>query len=40
MQLDSSHTPAKNDKDAVGYQGRKKARTTTALLMADTKPSP
>ena len=29
VQLDGSHTPAKNGGEAVGYQGRKKARTTT-----------
>ena len=34
VQLDGSHTPAKNGGAAVGYQGRKKARTTTALFLA------
>ena len=33
--LDGSHTPAKNGGAAVGYQGRKKARTTTTLFLAD-----
>lgn len=35
VQLDGSHTPAKNGGAAVGYQARKKARTTTALFLAD-----
>lgn len=33
--LAGSHTPAKNGGAAVGYQARKKARTTTALFVAD-----
>ena len=40
MQLDGSHTPAKNGGAAVGYQGRKKARTTTALFLADNQGQP
>ena len=35
VQLDGSHTPAKNGGTAVGYQARKRARTTTALYLAD-----
>ena len=35
VQLDGSHTPAKNGGAAVGYQGRKKARTTNTLFLAD-----
>lgn len=40
VQLDGSHTPAKNGGAAVGYQGRKKARTTTALFLADNQGQP
>ena len=40
VQLDGSHTPAKNGGEAVGYQGRKKARTTTALFLADNRGQP
>lgn len=35
MELDGSHTPAKNGGDAVGYQGRKAAKTTNALFVSD-----
>jgi len=35
VQLDGSHTPAKNGGQAVGYQGRKAAKTTTSLFLAD-----
>lgn len=35
LQLDGSHTPAKNGGGAVGYQGRKAAKTTTSLFLAD-----
>ena len=38
--LDGSHTPAKNGGEAVGYQGRKKARTTTVLFLADNRGQP
>ena len=34
-QLDGSHTPVKNGWAAVGYQGRKGARTTNTLFLAD-----
>jgi transposase len=40
IQLDGSHTPAKNGRVAVGYQGRKAARTTNALFMADNQGQP
>lgn len=35
IQLDGSHTPAKNGGAAVGYQDRKAAKTTTSLFLAD-----
>ncbi len=35
VQLDASHTPAKNGGAAIGYQGRKAARTTNLLFLAD-----
>ncbi len=35
LQLDGSHTPAKNGGQAVGYQGRKAAKTTSSLFLAD-----
>ena len=35
IQLDGSHTPVKNGGQAVGYQGRKSAKTTTSLFLAD-----
>ena len=40
VQLDGSHTPAKNGGAAVGYQGRKKARTTNTLFLADNQGQP
>ena len=40
VQLDGSHTPAKNGGEAIGYQARKKARTTTALFLADNQGQP
>ena len=40
VQLDGSHMPAKNGGAAVGYQGRKEARTTTALFLADNQGQP
>lgn len=40
VQLDGSHTPAKNGGVAVGYQGRKAARTTNALFLADNQGQP
>jgi hypothetical protein len=35
LQLDGSHTIAKQGGEAVGYQGRKKANTSNALFFAD-----
>ena len=35
IQLDGSHTPAKNGGEAVGYQGRKACKTSNSLLLCD-----
>ena len=35
VQLDGSHTPAKRGGAAVGYQGRKAAKTTNSLFLCD-----
>ena len=35
LQLDGSHTIARQGGEAVGYQGRKKAKTTNALFFSD-----
>lgn len=35
VQLDGSHTPAKNGGMAVGYQGRKASRTSNSLFLCD-----
>ncbi len=35
VQLDGSHTPAKNGGFAVGYQGRKACKTTNSLFLCD-----
>ena len=35
VQLDGSHTPAKRGGEAVGYQGRKSAKTTNSLYLSD-----
>ena len=35
VELDGSHTPAKNGGDAVGYQGRKACSTTNSLFLSD-----
>ena len=40
MQLDGSHTPAKNGGEHIGYQGRKTARTTNALFFSDNQGLP
>lgn len=40
MQLDGSQSPAKKQGEAVGYQGRKKARTTNALFLCDNNGQP
>ena len=36
VELDGSHTPAKNGGDAVGFQGRKACKTTNALFLSDS----
>lgn len=35
MQLDGSQTPAKKQGEHIGYQGRRKGRTTNALFLSD-----
>jgi transposase len=35
IQLDGSHTPAKRGGEAVGYQGRKSAKTSNSLFLSD-----
>lgn len=40
MQLDGSHTVARQGGEAVGYQGRKKAKTTNALFLTDKNGQP
>ena len=40
VQLDGSHTLAKNGGAAIGYQGRKAARTTNLLFLADSTGQP
>jgi len=40
VELDGSHTPAKNGGDAVGYQGRKACKTTNALFLSDNQAGP
>ncbi len=40
MQLDGSHTIARQGGEAVGYQGRKKAKTSNALFFTDKKGLP
>ncbi len=40
MQLDGSHTPAKNGGEHIGYQGRKAANTTNALFLSDNQGLP
>jgi transposase len=35
VQLDGSHTPAKNGGGAVGYQGRKACKTSNSLFLCD-----
>lgn len=35
VELDGSHTPAKNGGGAVGYQGRKSCKTTNSLFLCD-----
>lgn len=40
LQLDGSHTLAKNGGEYIGYQGRKKAKTTNALFLCDNQGQP
>lgn len=40
MQLDGSQSPAKKQGEAIGYQGRKKCRTTNALFLCDSEGQP
>ena len=40
IELDGSHTPAKNGGNAVGYQGRKAANTTNALFLSANQEGP
>lgn len=40
VQLDGSHTPAKNGGAAIGYQARKAGRLTNALFLADNQGLP
>jgi transposase len=40
MQLDGSHTPAKNGGEHIGYQTRKAAQTTNALFFSDNQGLP
>ena len=40
MQLDGSHTPAKQGGEAIGYQSRKAARTTNLLFFTDKNGQP
>ena len=35
VNLDGSHTPAKRGREQVGYQGRKKSKTTNMLILTD-----
>lgn len=36
IQLDGTHTPAKRGGEAVGYQGRKKCKTSNMLILTDS----
>lgn len=36
VQLDGSHTPAKRGGEAVGYQGRKRCKTSNILVLTDS----
>ena len=40
VQLDASHTPAKRGGEAVGYQGRKRCKTTNIAVLSDSKGTP
>ena len=40
IQLDGTHTPTKRGGEAVGYQGRKKCKTSNMLILTDSKGIP
>ena len=40
IQLDGTHTPTKRGGEAVGYQGRKKSKTSNMLIITDSKGIP
>jgi len=40
IQLDGTHTPTKRGGGAVGYQGRKKSKTSNMLIMTDSRGTP
>lgn len=40
IQLDGTHTPAKRGGEAVGYQGRKKCKTSNMLILSDNQGIP
>ena len=40
IQLDGTHTPTKRGGQAVGYQGRKKAKTSNMLILTDSNGTP
>jgi len=40
IQLDGTHTPAKRGGQAVGYQGRKKSKTSNMLIITDSQGIP
>jgi transposase len=40
VQLDGTHTPAKRGGEAVGYQGRRKCRTSNMLILTDAQGVP
>jgi transposase len=40
VQLDGTHTPTKRGGEAVGYQGRKKSKTSNMLILTDSKGIP
>lgn len=40
VQLDGTHTPAKRGGEGVGYQGRKKSKTTNMLILTDNQGIP
>ncbi|NAW49902.1 IS5/IS1182 family transposase, partial [Elizabethkingia argentiflava] len=35
LQLDGSHTPSRMGGEKLGYQGRKKAKTTNSIFLCD-----